>query len=139
MTQDASSCATHQPPFCRMASAAGTAVDKVTDVYDTPATALSVELIAEIQVNPREGAGSSVADKVEFYKENGLGAPKRVGYGTLVAGSNPARYRLRYSLSNHGLPGEVMTYFANCIARSAQDSTLKVPSYSRPVRVRRTG
>jgi CubicO group peptidase (beta-lactamase class C family) len=126
------------PPFCRMAAAAGTPVDQVTDVYDTPSGARSVELVAEIQVNPREGAGSSVADKVEFYKENGLGTPKRVGYGTLVTGSNPARYRLKYSLANHGLPGEVMTYFANCIARSAQDSTLKVPSYSRPVRVRRT-
>jgi hypothetical protein len=32
---------------------------------------------------------------------------------------------------------EVRTYFANCVAKSTQDGTKKVPSYSRPVRVRR--
>jgi hypothetical protein len=41
------------------------------------------------------------------------------------------------SANSHGTAGEAMTYFANCIARSAQDGSKEVPSYSRPVRVRR--
>jgi hypothetical protein len=31
----------------------------------------------------------------------------------------------------------VPPYFANCVAKSTVDATKKVPSYSRPVRVRR--
>jgi hypothetical protein len=125
------------PPFCRMTAVAGTPVDKVTDVYDSPADATTVDLTAEIRVNPREGEGSSVADRVEFFKEDGLGAPRMVGVGTLVDGSDPAQYRLSYGADDHGTPGTVMTYFANCVARSVQDATKAVPAYSRPVRVRR--
>jgi len=125
------------PPFCRMITAGGNEVDKVTDVYESPADATAIELAAEIRVNPREGDGSSVADRVEFYKEDGLSAPKLVGVGTLVEGSDPVQYRLSYGTDNHGAPGTVMTYFANCVARSLVDSTKMVPAYSRPVRVRR--
>jgi hypothetical protein len=125
------------PPFCRMTLAAGKTVDNTTDVYDSPTDAMMIDLAAEIRVNPREGAGSSVVDRVEFYKEiNGTG-PQYVGKGTLVAGTSPRQYRLSYSAESHGVAGEVRTYFANCVARSVQDNTKKVPSYSRPVRVRR--
>ena len=95
------------------------------------------EQIAEIRVNPREGDGSSVVDRVEFYKEDGIAAPRLVGVGTLVDGSDPAQYQLSYAANDHGTPGMVLTYFANCVARSLQDSTKVVPAYSRPVRVRR--
>jgi hypothetical protein len=125
------------PPFCRMTSVAGRPVDTVTDAYDSPAGAATIELTAEIQVDPREGAGSSVVDKVEFYKESGSAAPEHIGDGTLVEGTNPAQYRLQYAAESHGPGGEIMTYFASCVARSAQDGSKVVPSYSRPVRVRR--
>jgi hypothetical protein len=88
-------------------------------------------------VDPREGAGSSVADRVEFYKEGDATGPTHIGDGTLVEDSNPAQYRLSLPAENHGLAGEARTYFANCVARSVQDPTKQVPSYSRPVRVRR--
>jgi len=126
------------PPFCRMTGAGGKTVDKVTDVYSTPSGAATVELTAEIRVNPREGAGLSVVDRVEFYKEDGSTLPRLVGTGARVTGSNPALYRLAVSASSHGAPGTTMTYFASCVAKSTQDGTKKVPSYSRPVRVRRT-
>ena len=126
------------PPFCRMTQAGGKTVDKVTDVYSTPSDATTVELIAEIRVNPREGGGASVVDRVEFYKEDGVTQPKLVGTGTLMTGTDPARYRLSLTESSHGAPGAVMTYFASCVAKSTQDGSKKVPSYSRPVRVRRT-
>ncbi|MEO7987751.1 MAG: serine hydrolase domain-containing protein, partial [Gemmatimonadales bacterium] len=125
------------PPFCRMTSAAGPVVDNTTEVYDSPADATTIDLVAEIEVTPREGAGSSVADRVEFYKEGAGTTPEYVGDGTLVAGTNPARYQLSYDADSHGAVNEVMTYFANCVARSVQDNSRKVPSYSRPVRVRR--
>ena len=127
------------PPFCRMTSAAGTMVDHMTDVYDSPPNAATIDLAAEIAINPREGAGSSVVDRVEFYKESDGSGPQYIGSGTLVAGSDPAQYQLSYSADSHGITGEVRTYFANCVARSVQDSTKRVPSYSRPVRVRRLG
>jgi hypothetical protein len=63
--------------------------------------------------------------------------PQHIGAGTLVAGTNPARYQLSYSAESHGAAGQARTYFANCIARSVQDGSKEVPSYSRPVRVRR--
>ena len=125
------------PPFCRMTFAAGAAVDKVTDVYDSPTGAATIDLTAEIRVDPREGEGSSEVDRVEFYKENGIAKPVLIGTGTLVEGSNPAQYQFSYGAASHGTPGTVMTYFANCVARSLQDPTAQVPSYSRPVRVRR--
>jgi hypothetical protein len=125
------------PPFCRMTSVAGAPVDNTTDVYITPADAPTIDLAAEITVNPREGAGSSVPDKVEFYKESDGGVTEYIGDGALVAGVSPARYALAYGAALHGLPGDVRTYFANCIAQSAQNSTKKVPSYSQPVRVSR--
>jgi hypothetical protein len=124
------------PPFCRMISAAGHTVDHLTDTYaGTPAAA--IELTAEITVNPREGAGSSVPDRIEFYKEGDATGPTHIGNRTLVEGSNPAQYRLSYSAESHGLAGEAKTYFANCVAHSVQDPTKQVPSFSRPVRVRR--
>jgi len=126
------------PPFCRMTVAGGTAVNKVTDVYGTRSGATTVELTAEIRVNPREGAGSSVVDRVEFYKEDGSTQPKLMGLGTRVSGTDPAQYRLVVGGSSHGAPGTTMTYFASCVGKSTQDGTKKVPSYSRPVRVRRT-
>jgi hypothetical protein len=126
------------PPFCRMTVAAGKPVDKVTDVYSTPSGTTTIELTAEIRVNPREGAGLSVPDRVEFYKEDGSTQPKLVGTGTRLSGSDPAQYRLAVSGSSHGAPGTTMTYFASCVANSTQDGTKKVPSYSRPVRLRRT-
>jgi CubicO group peptidase (beta-lactamase class C family) len=125
------------PPFCRMTSAAGQAVDNTTDVYDNPLDATTVDLAAEISINPREGAGSSEVDKVEFYKESDGTAPQYIGDGTLVAGTSPPKYQLSYGAESHGAADDVRTYFANCVARSAQDDTKKVPSYSRPVRVRR--
>ena len=100
--------------------------------------ATTVDLRAEIKINPREGAGSSVVDKVEFYKETGEAAPQYIGNGTLLAGTSPAQYQLAYSADDHGLAGDVRTYFASCVAKSVQDPTKKVPSYSRPVRVRRS-
>jgi CubicO group peptidase (beta-lactamase class C family) len=125
------------PPFCRMTSAGGLPVDNTTDVYDSPVDATTIDLAAEIQINPREGAGSSVVDKVEFYKESGTTAPEYIGNGTLVAGTSPPQYQLAYSAESHGAADEVRTYFANCVAKSALDNTKKVPSYSRPVRVKR--
>jgi CubicO group peptidase (beta-lactamase class C family) len=125
------------PPYCRMTLAAGTPVDDATDVYDSPSGGTSIDLAAEIRVNPREGAGSSVVDKVEFYKETGDNAPAYIGDGTLVAGTNPPQYQLSYGADDHGVADDVRTYFANCIAKSTLDPTKKVPSYSRPVRVRR--
>lgn len=124
------------PPFCRMTSVSGQAVDNTTDVYASPPNAATIDLAAEIRVNPREGEGSSVADRVEFFKE-GDGGLQSIGTGTLLAGTDPAQYQLSYSAESHGGAGEVMTYFANCVARSAEDGTKEVPSYSRPVRVRR--
>src|SRR5918998_1404406 len=55
------------PPFCRMTSAGGQPVDRTSDVYSSPSDATTIDLVAEIRVNPREGEGSSVADRVEFY------------------------------------------------------------------------
>jgi CubicO group peptidase (beta-lactamase class C family) len=123
------------PPFCRMTSVAGTPVDNTTDVYSSPADAPTIDLEAEITVNPREGAGSSVPDKVEFYRESDGGVTQYIGDGTLVADASTARYALAYSVPADGEVGDVRTYFANCVARSVQNSTKKVPSYSRPVRV----
>ncbi len=74
---------------------------------------------------------------MEFYKESNGGRPEYVGDGILEAGTSPARYRLAYPAARHGAAGDVRTYFANCIARSTEDGTKKVPSYSRPVRIRR--
>jgi CubicO group peptidase (beta-lactamase class C family) len=125
------------PPFCRMTAAAGSPVDNTTDVYDSPAGATTIDLTAEITINPREGAGSSRIDKIKFYKETGDVAPQYIGDGKLVTGTSPAQYRLSYSADSHGAAGDVRTYFASCIAKSVQDGTKKVPSYSRPVRVRR--
>ena len=127
------------PPFCRMTTAAGQPVDANTDVYATSVDAVTVDLAAEIAVNPREGAGSSVIDKVEFYREVGGAPPLLVGQGTLVPGTSPAQYQLSYDAESHGAAGETRTYFANCVARSAVDPTRKVPSYSQPVRVLRSG
>jgi CubicO group peptidase (beta-lactamase class C family) len=125
------------PPFCRMTSVAGQPVDHTTDVYGSAANASTIDLVAEITVNPREGEGSSLVDRVEFYEESEGIEPQHIGTGTLVAGTSPARYQLSYSVDGHGASGEVRTYFANCVARSVQDPTIQVPSYSRPVRVRR--
>jgi CubicO group peptidase (beta-lactamase class C family) len=125
------------PPFCRMTSAAGTPIDNTTDVYDTPAEATTIDLVAEITVNPREGAGSSLVDKVQFYKEGDGVGPEYIGEGTLVGGTSPPQYQLSYSADAHGATDEVRTYFANCVAKSSKDATKKVPSYSRPVRVKR--
>jgi hypothetical protein len=125
------------PPFCRMTAVARQTVDNVTNIYDTPSDATAVELDAEITVNPREGAGSSVIDRVEFYKESDGGLVEPIGTGTRIAGTSPAQYELVYDAAAHGPVGDVRTYFANCVAKSAVDGTRKVPSYSRPVRVRR--
>jgi CubicO group peptidase (beta-lactamase class C family) len=125
------------PPFCRMTSAGGQPVDPTTDVYSSPSDATTIDLVAEISVNPREGEGSSVVDRVEFYKEGDAEGVQHIGDGTLVEGSSPARYQLSYSADSHGTAGEVKTYFANCVARSTQDASKQVPSYSRPVRVTR--
>jgi CubicO group peptidase (beta-lactamase class C family) len=125
------------PPFCKMTSAGGSNVDNVSDVYTTLMDATTIDLVAEITVNPREGAGSSVVDRIDFYKETGSAPPVFIGTGTLVPGSSPARYRLSYSAESHGAVNNVQTYFANCIAKSTQNSTKKVPSYSAPVRVMR--
>lgn len=95
------------------------------------------DLTAEIRVNPREGEGSSEVDRIEFFKEDGIAAPRLIGVGTMVEGSDPAQYQLSYAADEHGAPGTVVTYFANCVARSVQDPTKVVPAYSRPVRVRR--
>ncbi|MGH7509746.1 MAG: serine hydrolase [Gemmatimonadales bacterium] len=46
--------------------ACGQTVDNTTDVYDSPQHATTIDLTAEIEVNPREGAGSSVVAKVEW-------------------------------------------------------------------------
>jgi CubicO group peptidase (beta-lactamase class C family) len=125
------------PPFCRMTSVGGQAVDKSIDVYSTPSGAAAIDLTAEITVNPREGEGSSVANRVEFYKESGGSAPELIGNGTLLPGTSPPRYQLSYSAESHGSAGTINTYFANCVAQSVQDGSKEVPSYSRPVRVRR--
>jgi hypothetical protein len=125
------------PPFCRMISAGGHAVDNTTDVYSSPSNATAIELVAEISVDPREGEGSSLVSRVEFYKESEGVAPQYIGNGTLLDGTSPARYQLSYSAESHGAPGEARTYFANCVAGSAQDGTKEVPSYSRPVRISR--
>ncbi len=125
------------PSFCRMTSAAGQTVDNTTDAYASPPGAATIDLAAEILVNPREGEGSSVVGRVEFYKEGDGEGPQHIGDGTLVAGTNPPQYLLSYSADSHGVPGEAKTYFANCVAKSAQDGSKEVPSYSRPVRVRR--
>ncbi len=125
------------PPFCRITTAAGQPVDRTSDFYAAPSGAATVDLVAEITPNPREGEGSSVADRVEFYKESEGLAPQRIGEGAPVAGSSPARYQLSLSADSHGAAGETKTYFANCVARSAEDGTKQVPSYSRPVRVQR--
>jgi hypothetical protein len=120
-----------------MTEVAGQTVNHLTDTYAGTPGAGTIELTAEITVDPREGSGSSVADRVEFYKEGDATGPTHVGDGTLVAGSNPSQYRFSYSAESHGVPGEAKTYFANCVARSAQDPTKQVSSFSRPVRVRR--
>ena len=122
-----------------MIAVAGQEVDRVTDVYDNPSGAPTVELTAEITVNPREGTGSSVPDRVEFYKETDGAVPELIGEGIRAAGTSPPRYDLSYSADRHGAVDEVRTYFANCVASSALDGTKKVGSYSRPVRVRRQG
>ncbi len=76
-------------------------------------------------------------DRVEFYKESEGFAPQHVGNGTLVAGTSPPEYELSLNADAHGAAGEVKTYFANCVAQSVEDGSKEVPSYSRPVRVRR--
>jgi CubicO group peptidase (beta-lactamase class C family) len=125
------------PPFCRMVSAAGREVDRITDVYDNPVAAPTVELAAEITVNPREGAGSSVPSRVEFYKETDGTPPEFIGEGVRAAGSSPPTYELSYNADRHGAGDEIRTYFANCVAKSVLNATREVASYSRPVRVRR--
>jgi CubicO group peptidase (beta-lactamase class C family) len=125
------------PPFCRMSAAAGQPVDRTTDFYSSPSAATTIDLVAEITPNPREGEGSSVVSRVEFYKETEGFAPQHLGDGTLIAGTSPAQYQLSLIADAHGAPGEVKTYFANCVAKSVQDGSKEVPSYSRPVRVRR--
>jgi len=125
------------PPFCRMVSAGSSTVDNESDVYTTPMDATSVDLVAEIKVNPREGAGSSKVDRVQFYKETGTAPPELIGTGTLVPGSSPTQYQLSYSAESHGAAGDTETYFASCIAKSTQNGAKKVPSYSEPVRVMR--
>jgi hypothetical protein len=125
------------PPYCRMTSAGGQPVDYTTNVYDGPADAETIDLTAEITIAPREDAGSSEIDRVEFYKETGNAPPLYIGNGTLVPGTSPEQYQLSYSAESHGPVNGVTTYFANCVAKSTQDETKKVPSYSRPVRVRR--
>lgn len=126
------------PPYCRMTIAGGVPVDDQTDVYPSPVEAAAIELEAEITVNPREGSGSSVPDKIEFYKENDGGVTEWIGNGVPVPETSPARYRLTYDAELHGAVGDARTYFANCIAKSTRKASKKVPSYSRPVRVRRT-
>jgi hypothetical protein len=123
------------PPFCEMKSVGATPVDRITDVYDSPAGAAAIEMTAEIRVDPREGTGSSLPARVEFYQE-GAGT-RLIGEGTLMPGTTPARYQISLAADSHGPLGEVRTYFANCVARSVSDETKEVPSYSRPVRVRR--
>jgi CubicO group peptidase (beta-lactamase class C family) len=125
------------PPFCRMTAAAGQPIDAATDVYAAAPGDPAIQLEAEITVDPREGTGSSVADRVEFYQESDAGMIERIGDGTLLAAGNPARYALSYDAAAHGAVGDVRTYFANCVARSTRDNTKFVPSYSRPVRVSR--
>jgi CubicO group peptidase (beta-lactamase class C family) len=126
------------PPFCRMTAVGDQPVDHATDTYAGSPGAATIDLTAEITVDPREGAGLSVADRIEFYKEGDAATgPTHVGDGTLVAGTSPAQYRLSYNAESHGVAGEAKTYFANCVARSVQDPTKQVPSFSRPVRVRR--
>jgi CubicO group peptidase (beta-lactamase class C family) len=125
------------PPFCRMTSAGGHTVDNTTDVYSTSQGGATIDLTAEIQVSPREGEGSSVVGRVEFYKEGEGAGPQHIGDGTLVPGSDPARYQLSYSAESHGAAGEARTYFATCVARSVQDGSKEVPSHSRPIRVQR--
>jgi hypothetical protein len=39
-----------------------------------------------------------VVDRVEFFLEDGIAAPRLIGVGTLVEGSDPARYRFSYSV-----------------------------------------
>jgi hypothetical protein len=126
------------PPFCRMTSAAGQVVDHTIDVYSSPSNAATIDLVAEITINPREGEGSSMVERVEFYSESEATAPQHIGNGTLVVGTSPPQYQLSYNAESHGTSGELKTYFANCVAKSGQDGTREVPSYSRPVRVRRT-
>ena len=99
------------PPFCRMTSAAGQPVDNVTDVYSSTSNAATIDLTAEITVNPREGEGSSVVDRVEFYKEVGGIAPEHIGNGTLVPGTSPPQYQLSYSADAHGVVGEAQDLF----------------------------
>jgi len=125
------------PPFCRMVSAGASTVDNESDVYTTLMDATTVDLVAEITVNPREGAGSSKVDRIDFYKETGTAPPALIGTGTLVPGSSPAQYRLTYSADSHGAVGDTQTYFASCIAKSTQNAGKKVPSYSEPVRIMR--
>lgn len=125
------------PPFCRMTSAGGQPVDNLTDVYAAAPGAATIELAAEIQIDPREGEGSSLVDRVEFYQESEGIAPRHLGNGSPVPGSDPPQYQLSLTADSHGAPGEIKTYFASCVAKSVQDGTKQVPSYSRPVRVQR--
>jgi hypothetical protein len=125
------------PPFCRMASAGSSNVDNVSDVYTTPMDATTVDLVAEITVNPREGAGTSVVDRIDFYKETGATAPVLIGKGIKISGTNPAQYKISYSADSHGAVGEIQTYFATCYAKSTIDTTKKVPSNSQPIRIER--
>ncbi len=125
------------PPFCRITSAAGQPVDRTTDFYSSSSAAGTIDLVAEITPNPREGEGSSVVSRVEFYKESEGIAPQYIGDGTSVAGTSPSQYQLSLSADSHGAPGDVRTYFASCVAKSVQDGSKEVPSYSRPVRVQR--
>jgi hypothetical protein len=112
-------------------------VDNQTDVYSNPSGTGAIELVAEIAVDPREDAGSSTVARVEFYSESENFEPYVVGNGTPVPGTSPPQYQLSLSADGHGALGEVKTYFANCVAKSVQDDSKEVPSYSRPVRVRR--
>jgi CubicO group peptidase (beta-lactamase class C family) len=125
------------PPFCRMITVGGQPVDNQTDVYGNPSGAATIDLVAEIAVDPREDAGSSTVARVEFYSESEKIEPYSVGNGTLVPGTSPPQYLLSLSADAHGAPGEVKTYFANCVAKSVGDESKEVPSYSRPVRVKR--
>ena len=120
-----------------MTSVADQTVDRGDRCVCQPVGQATIHILAEIQVSPREGEGSSVVDRVEFYKESEGIAPQHIGNGTLVVGTSPPQSQLSYSVDGHGASGEIKTYFANCVAKSTQDGTRGVPSYSRPVRVRR--
>ena len=126
------------PPFCRMTAAGGQPVDRTTDSVRS----------ALRRDDRRPGGGdhrqSRARARARRWPIEWSSTRKSEGFGSaahrrrhLVAGTSPAQYQLSYSADGHGAPGDVKTYFARCVARSAQDGTKEVPSYSRPVRVSR--